>query len=125
MPCFSTFAASVNRDGDFQLATSYWGSPIWDPDDFVYMGFRSGARYDAGSCSTPALDELMDRGRGSVDQDVRRAAYRDLQALAVEQLPVIPTIQPAMLRGTSAHLRGYVPTPCGQLRTLRDAWLEP
>src|SRR5204862_5581058 len=56
----AAYATRVPRDGDFQLATSYWGSPIWDPDDFVYMGFRSGARYDAGSCSTPAIDALMD-----------------------------------------------------------------
>jgi len=120
----AAWGASVTRDGDFQLATSYWGSPIWDPDDFVYMGFRSGARYDLGSCSTRALDETMDRGRGTVVQAERRAAYGDLQALALEQLPVIPTIQPAMLRGTTARLRGYIPTPCAQLRTLRDAWLE-
>ena len=120
----SAWGASVSREGDFQLATSYWGSPIWDPDDFVWMGFRSGARYDSGSCSSPALDEWMDRGRGTVVQSERRAAYQALQALAVEQLPVIPTIQPAMLRGTTARLRGYVPTPCAQLRTLRDAWLE-
>lgn len=120
----AAYAASVSREGDFQLATSYWGSPIWDPDDFVYMGFRSGARYDAGSCSTPELDELMDRGRGTLDQGERRAAYVALQARAVEQLPVIPTIQPGMLRGTTSRLAGYAPTPCAQLRTLRDAWLE-
>ena len=64
----ATYAARVSRDGDFQLATSYWGSPIWDPDDFVWMGFRSGARYDAGSCSSSALDAFMERGRGSIDQ---------------------------------------------------------
>lgn len=119
----SAYAAKVSRDGDFQLATSYWGSPIFDPDDFVWMGFRSGARYDAGSCSNPALDEQMDRGRGTIVQADRRAAYRRLQELAVDQLPVIPTIQPAMLRGVTARLMGYVPTPCAQLRTLRDTWL--
>lgn len=118
------YAATVSRDGDLQLATSYWGRPIWDPDDFVYMGFRSGARYDAGSCSTAALDDLMDAGRGTVDQGARRDAYRRLQELALEQLPVIPTLQPAMLRGTTSRLKGYAPTPNAQLRTLRDAWLE-
>jgi peptide/nickel transport system substrate-binding protein len=119
----ATYAARVSRDGDFQLAASYWGSPIWDPDDFVWMGFRSGARYDAGSCSSSALDAFMERGRGSIDQRVRQDAYVALQAAAADLLPVIPTIQPAMLRGVSARLRGYVPTPCAQLRTLRDTWL--
>ncbi len=120
----ATSAARVSRDGDFQLATSYWGSPIFDPDDFVWMGFRSGARYDAGSCSTAALDQAMDEGRGTVDQDRRRDAYLRLQDLALDQLPVIPTIQPGHLRATRSNFRGYVPTPCAQLRTLRDAWLE-
>jgi ABC-type transport system substrate-binding protein len=88
------------------------------------MGFRSGARYDAGSCSTPAIDALMDEGRGSLDRATRRQAYVGLQALALAQLPVIPTIQPGILRGSTARLRGWIPTPCAQLRTLRDAWLE-
>jgi peptide/nickel transport system substrate-binding protein len=117
-------AKRVSRDGDFQLATSYWGSPIWDPDDFVWMGFRSGARYDSGSCSNPALDAAMDEGRGTVVQATRRAAYQRLQRLAVDDLPVIPTIQPALLRGTTSALAGYVPTPNAQLRTLRDTWLS-
>src|SRR5262249_7152811 len=27
----AAYAKEVGREGDFQLATSYWGSPIWDP----------------------------------------------------------------------------------------------
>ncbi len=121
----ATYAARVSRDGDFQLATSYWGSPIWDPDDFVWMGFRSGARYDAGFVlrrrpSTRSWNAAAARStRRASDGRVRRPPG----SWPLDQLPVIPTIQPAMLRGVSARLRGYVPTPCAQLRTLRDTWL--
>ena len=119
----ATWAVAVRRDGSFQLATSYWGSPINDPDDFVYMGYRSGARFDTGICGSPVLDELMDAGRASIVQADRAAAYRRLQALALEELPLIPTIQPPILRGWSTRLRGFVPMRNAQLKTLRDAWL--
>ena len=115
----------VKRGGAFQLATSYWGSPINDPDDFTYMGFRSGARYDIGQCGTPALDELLEAGRGSIDLAQRRDLYRRLQVGMLDELPVIPTIQPDVLRGMTARLRGFAPLRNAQLRSLREAWLEP
>lgn len=116
---------TVRRGGTFQLATSYWGSPINDPDDFTYMGFRSGARYDTGQCGSPALDRLLEAGRGSIDLSERRDLYRRLQAGMVDELPVIPTIQPDVLRGMTARLRGFAPLRNAQLRSLREAWLEP
>jgi peptide/nickel transport system substrate-binding protein len=114
---------TVRRGGAFQLATSYWGSPINDPDDSFYMGFRSGARYDIGACGTARLDNLLERGRASIDQAERRSIYHDLQVALVEDLPIIPTIQPDVLRGAGRRLRGFVPLRNAQLRSLREAWL--
>ena len=113
----------VRRGGGFQLATSYWGSPINDPDDFLYMGVRSGARYDYGICGTPEIDALLDAGRGSVDQAERAPLYRELQARVLEQLPIITTIQPHVLRGAIRRLRGFAPLRNAQIRSLREAWL--
>ena len=115
--------AAVQRGGTFQLALSYWGSPINDPDDFVYMGFRSGARFDTGICGSPELDELLDAGRGSLVQATRADAYRAMQALATEDLPLIPTVMPLVLRAWSSRVRGVVPLRNAQLKTLRRAWL--
>jgi peptide/nickel transport system substrate-binding protein len=119
------WAQTVTRGGPFQLATSYWGSPINDPDDFMYMGFRSGARYDTGTCGNEALDALLEAGRASFDQADRTELYRQLQIQMAEDLPVIPTIQPDVLRGVTTRLHGFVPLRNAQLRSLREAWLEP
>jgi peptide/nickel transport system substrate-binding protein len=113
----------VTRGGPFQLATSYWGSPINDPDDFLYMGVRSGARYDLGTCGSEEIDQLLDAGRGSIDQRARAETYRALQAEVVARLPVIATIQPDVLRGMSRRLRGFAPLRNAQIRSLREAWL--
>jgi peptide/nickel transport system substrate-binding protein len=117
------WGSHVTRGGPFQLATSYWGSPINDPDDFLYMGVRSGARYDLGTCGSPEVDGLLDAGRGSIDQAARTEAYRALQAQVVEHLPVIATIQPDVLRGMTRRLRGFAPLRNAQIRSLREAWL--
>ena len=114
---------TVRRGGPYQLATTYWGSPINDPDDSFYMGFRSGARYDIGVCGSARLDDLLERGRASIDQAERREIYRDLQIALAEDLPVIPTIQPDVLRGANRRVRGFVPLRNAQLRSLREAWL--
>jgi peptide/nickel transport system substrate-binding protein len=119
------WAGHVTRGGAFQLATSYWGSPINDPDDFLYMGVRSGARYDTGTCGNPEIDALLDAGRGSIDQAGRAEAYRSLQAIMATHLPVIPTIQPDVLRGMTRRLRDFAPMRNAQIRSLREAWLAP
>ncbi len=115
---------SVRRSGSFQLATSYWGSPINDADDFVYMAYRSGARFDVGTCGTPLLDELLEAGRASIHQADRAGHYLRFAALAADELPLIPTVQPPVLRAHTARLRNFVPLRNAQLKTLRSAWLE-
>jgi peptide/nickel transport system substrate-binding protein len=120
---YATWLARVFRDGDFQLSGDYWGSPIWDPDDCVSMNTRSGGRWEAGACSDAAFDASIDAGYGSVVNAERRTIYAAAQARMIERVPIIPVIQPHMLRTSSSLLAGFVATPCAQLRTLRDAWI--
>jgi peptide/nickel transport system substrate-binding protein len=119
------WSETVRQGGRYQMAFTYWGSPINDPDDALYMGFRTGARFDLGGCGTPALDDLLEAARASVDQPQRAATYRALQVAMLDHLPLIPTIQPDVLRGVTTRLRGFVPLRNAQLRSLREAWLEP
>jgi hypothetical protein len=46
-----------------------------------------------------------------------------MQALATEELPLIPTVMPLVLRAWSSRVRGVVPLRNAQLKTLRRAWL--
>jgi peptide/nickel transport system substrate-binding protein len=120
---YATWFDRVIRAGDFQLSGDYWGSPIWDPDDSVSMNTRSGGRWEAGALSDTAFDASIDAGYGTVVNADRQTIYRNAQERMLDVVPIIPTVQPHMLRTSSARLAGFVATPCAQLRTLRDAWI--
>jgi len=117
--------AGVVEGGGFNLTLFNFGSPINDPDDSMHMVYRSGDRFDYGKCLDPQLDRLLDAARASTDQAVRRGLYRGAQTRALEMATSLPTIQPTVLRTMTARLQGFVPMRNAQLKTLRDAWLEP
>jgi ABC-type transport system substrate-binding protein len=113
----------IRSGGQGQLTTTHWGSPINDPDDFFYMCLRTGARYTFSGSGRAELDELIDAARSTIDLGSRIALYRRIQEVALDQLPIIPSIVPDVFRGYTNRLRGFVPLRNAQLKTLREVWL--
>ncbi|MFD0660150.1 ABC transporter substrate-binding protein [Thermocatellispora tengchongensis] len=61
-----------------------YGSP-YDPDYVNYEMFHSAFKgqgfFNPGRYDNPKVDELLERGRGSVDEATRKAAYTELQKI--------------------------------------------
>lgn len=89
---FATWYADIVK-GNFQLFTGLrWIGGNEDPDIFEHVfHFASFApkRANRGFYANPRVDELIDRGRRELDQEKRRALYREVQAILNEDLPYI------------------------------------
>jgi len=64
---------------------------VWqpDPDAHAYDIFHSGSNINLGKFKDPQVDELLERGRTTMDRDKRIAIYRDLQRHMADQAYLI------------------------------------
>jgi peptide/nickel transport system substrate-binding protein len=104
---------------------------VWqpDPDAHVYDIFHSGSNINLGKFKDPQVDQLLERGRTTLDRDKRIAVYRDLQRhMADQAYLVFPYASGAteVLRDT---VKGYLSIPGAQPGSrsrlfFKQTWLE-
>lgn len=89
---FTTFYADIVK-GSFQLYSLRWlGYANEDPDIFeyaFYTGSFAPKRANRGYYSNPRVDELIEEGRRTLDQDKRKQLYAELQRILANDLPYI------------------------------------
>jgi peptide/nickel transport system substrate-binding protein len=108
---------------DYQMGNIFWLSPLADPDDFTYLDLKTKEPTNIDVYSNPKMDELLDQARHMVDQAKRKAVYEQIQALAVDEQPLIPTVNVNVLMASSKKVHGFVPLRTGFVKTLRDVWI--
>jgi peptide/nickel transport system substrate-binding protein len=89
---FATFFSDVMK-GEFQLYSLRWvGYSNQDPDIFEDV-FHSASfppkRDNRGYYSNPRLDQLIDEGRRTTEQEKRKQIYGEVQHIVAEELPYI------------------------------------
>lgn len=87
-PEFIEWSLLVTRfnEGDFQTVFDGFVGARVDPDE-LYDQFHTNGAINNQNYSNPALDELLDAGRASVDQAERKEIYARAQELLMEDLP--------------------------------------
>jgi peptide/nickel transport system substrate-binding protein len=81
--------------------------------------------YNRGAYASPVMDRLTERGRDATDPDVRRAIYARVQRRTAHDLPVVPLWWEDRVVVQSRRLRGFEPSPNGDLRGLARARMDP
>lgn len=114
------------RAGNYQMAALTWVG-ITEPDHF-YLALHSSMipphGYNRGSYRSAVMDRLTTAGRYAPTVDARRRWYARVQRRADRDLPVIPLWWEDRVAVHAAALRGFEPTPAGELRSLASAWME-
>ncbi|WP_441249564.1 ABC transporter substrate-binding protein [Kitasatospora sp. McL0602] len=82
------FTDPAAREG-IDLFLTFWYTSITDPLD-MYGSLRTGAFSNYGAWSDPAYDAAVDRAVGAYDPAEHAAATRQVQQIAMEQLPWLP-----------------------------------
>lgn len=113
---FATFYSDIVK-GAFQLYSLRWvAGSNQDPDIFEYA-FDSSSfppkRANRGYYSNPRVDELIDRGRTTLDQAERKRIYAEVQQILASDLPYIDlwymdnvTVHTARVRDLEVPLSG-------------------
>ncbi|HYB89581.1 MAG TPA: ABC transporter substrate-binding protein [Candidatus Binataceae bacterium] len=116
---FATFYADIQR-GNYDLTSMQWVG-INDPNHY-YMVFDSRSTppngFNRGSYSNLQMDRLLEAGSATIDPQMRRRIYADVQQLAAEDLPYVSLWWQDNVAVMNRALAGFVPYPNGSLRSL-------
>lgn len=74
--------------GDFEMAVVGWLGFV-DPDEFVYNIFHSSGPYNQQAYANPRVDELLELGRTTHDNQQRKAIYAEIQQILAEEAPMV------------------------------------
>ncbi|RPI10709.1 MAG: peptide-binding protein, partial [Zetaproteobacteria bacterium] len=111
------WAAFINtfiRKRDFEAIILGWGLGS-DPDQYdIWHSSKTGTdELNHISYANPRVDELLEAGRRTFNQERRAAIYGELQQVLAEDQPLVFLYVPDALPVVSARVRGVEPAPAG------------
>jgi peptide/nickel transport system substrate-binding protein len=124
---FATFFSDITK-GAYQFHSLRWVGGNLDPDIFEHIfGSNSFApkRANRTFYSNPQVDELIREGRGTVDQQKRKAIYDQIQQALAAELPYINLWYLDNVLVHTRRVRGIEVSPSGNYDFLRTAELLP
>jgi peptide/nickel transport system substrate-binding protein len=116
---FATYYADIQA-GNFDLTSLQWVG-INDPNHY-YMVFDSKKTpphgENRGYYSNPAMDDLVEAGKTTVDRDARKKIYAQVQQLAADDLPYVSLWWVDNVAVMNRRLVGFEAYPNGSFRSL-------
>jgi peptide/nickel transport system substrate-binding protein len=101
-----------------------WGG-FMDPDLLYYRHFHSPPLgMDFRRWNNAQADELLDKGRSTVDPAERKQYYDELQRMMAEDPVMIPLYSADLLNAMQPYVKGYVQHPSGWYYGFKDTWLD-
>jgi peptide/nickel transport system substrate-binding protein len=108
----------------FDITTMYWVSPLADPDDFVTNNYKCGMAINVQKSCSKGMDAILEEAKSAATQDARKAAYKTMQDLSLQEMDIVPLVNAWLLIAYAKNLQGFTPLRTGFLKTLKDSWFE-
>ncbi len=103
--------------GEYQADLVIWsGRP--DPDGNLSLWMRCGAALNWTGWCSKELEAALDRGAAAPDEAGRVAAYRDVTAIWMRDMPYIVLYHFTWFWGVTDRVAGFVPRPDGLVRMI-------
>ena len=118
------------KRGDFDIVMDTWGADL-DPDDFLSTLFTSdqiptaandGAGWNFFRVQDPALDKAIADGRSSLDQNVRKAAYKTAAERIADNIIYIPLYKRSVIDAFRNTVTGQAPNPWSEFTWNAQDW---
>ncbi len=112
--------------GEHDMFILGWSTPTLDADYAVYALFHSDNVGEPGNRAffrNDAADELLDRGRQEPDPEERLKIYSELQAILIEEAPMLYLVYNENLAGVSKDVQNFWVTPASMFM-LQDVTLD-
>lgn len=98
------------QNGDFQA--SIWGwLGLVDPDEYAYEIYHTNGSRNYENYSNPEVDALLEAARRETELGARGALYREAEALALEDCPVLPCFESNVHNLLAPDVTGFVQLP--------------
>ena len=98
------------QTGDVQASIWGWLGLI-DPDEYAYEIYHTDGARNYENYSNPQIDALLEQARRQTDQDARGELYRQAEALAIEDCPVLPCFESNVHNLLAPKVKGFVQLP--------------
>ncbi|AVQ16837.1 ABC transporter, substrate-binding protein, family 5 [Fusobacterium gonidiaformans 3-1-5R] len=105
--------------GDHQMFILGWGTVTADPDygiNNLVSTKTVGAAGNRSFYSNPKVDELLQKGRSTIDPEARKAIYEEIQVILQEDLPMYYIVYPKKTVGMQKYIEGFKFNPAGHHR---------
>ena len=112
---FGTLYRSV-RTGDYTAARFTWFSPTDSPETFLFL-LESGSTTNYSGYHNAEFNRLIRSAEAQLDRDARLATYREAEALALADYPVMPLYFMVHRNLVAPDIRGYTPNSRGMTAT--------
>jgi peptide/nickel transport system substrate-binding protein len=118
------------KRGDFDIVMDTWGADL-DPDDFLSTLFTSdqiptqangGEGWNFFRLQDSQLDQAIADGRASLDQAVRKEAYRRAAERIAESIVYIPLYKRAVIDAFRSTVSGQQPNPWAEFTWNAKEW---
>ncbi|NLC71917.1 MAG: peptide-binding protein [Desulfuromonadaceae bacterium] len=111
---WASFLKEFINPGNFEATLLGWTVPV-DPDGYnVWHSSKTGVgQLNFIHFNHPEVDELLERGRRTMDQQERKAIYGRFQEILAEEQPYAFLYVPDSLPVVAARFRGIEPAPVG------------
>ena len=114
------------KAGELDLHLQAWvTAPVGDPGYFPETLFQSDAGLNDGGYANARLDALLAAGRTTFETDVRRAIYDEVQAILLDDLPLIPLFHATQTSVGAAKVRGFAIHPAETIIVTPELGLDP
>ncbi|EPR37328.1 ABC-type transporter, periplasmic subunit [Desulfovibrio sp. X2] len=123
---WASFIKEFINPGNFDAVILGWSTTV-DPDN--YTVWHSSQTPPQGlnfvHYANPEVDRLLEEGRETLDQAVRKRIYDRIQELLHDDQPYCFLYVPYALPIVSARIRGIEPAPAGITYNFERWWIEP
>ncbi|WP_044748531.1 ABC transporter substrate-binding protein [Bacillus alveayuensis] len=108
---------------DFEMTVVGWVGFV-DPDEYLYNIFHTGEIWNQQNYSNPKVDELLEKGRVTIDQEERKKIYADAQKLIAEDAPMVFLYVNKQTSAFVDSVKDFDVNPTVTTISLRDTWLD-
>lgn len=120
---FGVFLEGVSR-GEYQLLAGSWNNVTGNPlSALEYYWSGSFGASNISFFQDDRVDELYDLAKASADEDVLKAAAREVQDIAAREMPIIPTFSSLAIFTMDKNLKGVEILP-SSIYSFRNAYFE-
>ena len=111
------------NSGDFDLTVVGWSGFV-DIDEYLYNLFTTDGAYNQQNYSNPEVDELLEKGRVTIDEAERKEIYKEAQLKIAEDAPMAFLYMNSFTVAMRDNVKGYTVHPTAATIFMKDVYFE-